>query len=63
LKDKLDQIVAREEGDAFKDALRHHAEIRDRWFLFRTERVHEVMDAWLAENSVTPASPPPWRER
>jgi len=63
LKDKLGQLVAREDGDAFKDELRHHAEVRDRWFLFRSDRVHEVMDAWLSENKVTPASVPPWRER
>jgi hypothetical protein len=63
LKDKLGDLVAREDGDGFKDALRQHAEVRDRWFLFRSERVHEVMDAWLEENHVTPAAPPPWKER
>ncbi|HJQ97307.1 MAG TPA: UPF0158 family protein [Candidatus Polarisedimenticolaceae bacterium] len=63
LKDKLGDLVAREDGNGFKDQLRHHAEVRDRWFLFRSERVHEVMDAWLEENRVTPAGPPPWKER
>ena len=63
LKVKLVDFVSREDGDGFKDELRHHAGVRDRWFLFRSERVHEVMDAWLSENKVTPASVPPWRER
>src|SRR5262249_25241680 len=36
LKDKLGDLVAREDGDGFKDQLRHHAEVRDRWFLFRS---------------------------
>jgi len=63
LKVKLVDFVSREDGDGFKDELRHHAGVRDRWFLFRSERVHEVMDVWLSENKVTPASVPPWRER
>lgn len=61
LKEKLLDLVAQGPPQAFKDELRHHAEVRDRWFLFRSERVHEVMDAWLEEHKVTPATPPPWK--
>ena len=50
LKDELGTLIAKEDGDGFREELRHHAEIRDRWFLFRSERVHEVMSAWLADN-------------
>jgi len=63
VKNMLGDLVAQGDGDGFKDALRTHAEARDRWFLFRSERLHEVMDAWLTENQVTPAAPPPWKER
>jgi hypothetical protein len=63
LKAKLDKFVAGEDGNGFKDELRHHAEVRDRWFLFRSERVHEVMAAWLEEHQLTAATPPPWKER
>src|SRR5215831_1726162 len=59
VKNMLGDLVAQGDGDGFKDALRTHAEARDRWFLFRSERLHEVMDAWLTENKVTPAAPPP----
>lgn len=61
LKDKLIECVTQESQQAFKDGLRNHAEVRDRWFLFRTERLHEVMDAWLDEHKVNPASKPPWK--
>lgn len=46
---------------AFRDALRGHAAERDRWFLYRTERLHEAVDAWLDANNVHAAEPPPWR--
>jgi len=61
LKEKLSDLVAQGPPQLFKDELRHHAEVRDRWFLFRSERVHEVMDAWMATNKIFPASPPPWK--
>jgi uncharacterized protein UPF0158 len=61
LKDKLVECVTQGSPQAFKDGLRNHAEVRDRWFLFRSERLHDVMDAWLDEHKVNPASPPPWK--
>jgi hypothetical protein len=61
LKEKLLDLVAQGPPQAFKDEMRHHAEVRDRWFLFRSERVHEVMDAWLDEHKVIPATKSPWK--
>lgn len=61
LKEKLLDIVTRAEPQAFKDELRPHADVRDRWFLFHSERVHEVMGAWLDEHKVLTASQPPWK--
>ena len=61
MKDKLGTLVGQADGEAFKDELRHNATLRDKWFLFRTERLHEVMDAWLDVHNVNPASPPPWK--
>mgnify|MGYP003693722103 CR=1 FL=1 len=54
-------VVAEGPPHGFKDLLRHHADVRDRWFLFRSERLHEVMDSWMASNKISPASTPPWR--
>jgi len=61
LKETLADLVASGPPQKFKDELRHHADVRDRWFRFRTERLHEVMDAWMESNKISPASPPPWR--
>jgi hypothetical protein len=61
LKEKLLDVVAQGPPQKFKDELRQHGEIRDRWFRFRSERLHEVMDAWLDEHKVSAATPPPWK--
>src|SRR5262245_53347814 len=61
LKTSLVELIADGPPHGFKDLLRHHAEVRDRWFLFRSERLHEVMDTWMASNKINPASPPPWK--
>jgi hypothetical protein len=47
--------------NAFRDELRADEAARDRWFLYRTERLHETVDAWLDANHVHCAEPPPWR--
>ena len=60
-KDKLGDLVIQTNGEGFRDELRHHAEIRDRWFRFRSERLHEVMEAWLDAHHVNPATAPPWK--
>ena len=61
LKETLSDLVAQGPPQKFKDELRHHADVRARWFLFRSERLHEVMDAWMEANKISPASPPPWK--
>jgi hypothetical protein len=61
LKEALSAVVDSGTPHKFKDELRHHADVRARWFLFRSERVHEVMDAWMESNKIHPASPPPWK--
>lgn len=61
LRDALHAAVDRESPEGFRDAVRDDAEVKDRWFLFRAERVHEAMEAWLEEHSVQSAQPPPWR--
>jgi len=61
LKERLLDLIAQGPPPAFKDELRHHADVRDRWFLFRSERLHEVMNAWLESHSVSVATPPLWK--
>ncbi len=47
---------------AFREVIQEHEEARDRWFLYRSERLHERMQAWLDEHEVHLAEPPPWVE-
>ena len=61
LKETLSDLVALGPPQKFKDELRQHADVRARWFLFRSERLHEVMNAWMESNKISPASPPPWK--
>ena len=56
-----DALDGPEPLNAFRDGLRSDAAARDRWFLYRTERLHETVDAWLDANHVHVAEPPPWR--
>ncbi len=57
----LDALDAADPIEAFRESLRLHPAERDRWFFYRTERLHEAVDAWLDANGVHPAEPPPWR--
>jgi hypothetical protein len=47
--------------EAFREVLRHHGTERDRWFLFRSDRIHDTIGTWLDENGVKSTEPPPWK--
>jgi hypothetical protein len=40
--------------------LNRDPELRDAWYLFRSDRLHEMIDAWVAENDLKTTDPPPW---
>ena len=42
------------------DALRDSPQSKDRWYLYRAERLHELIDEWLEQNAVIATDPPPW---
>ncbi len=44
----------------FKDALMAHAEERERWFTYRSERLKTFMDAWLVAHSLRAVPRPAW---
>ena len=58
---ELEAALGREDAEAFREALRPHPGARDRWFLYRSERLHETIDAWLDAHHVHPVAGPPWR--
>jgi hypothetical protein len=43
------------------DLLKRHPDVRDAWYLYRSERIQEMIDEWLRENGVEVIEPPPWR--
>jgi hypothetical protein len=58
---RLDEILSRSAADEFREALRKIEGARERWFAYRTERLHQRIDEWLAANGVATAEPPPWK--
>ncbi len=44
----------------FKDVLMAHAEDRERWFTYRSERLKTFMDAWLTAHSLRAIPRPTW---
>ena len=44
-----------------KELLNTHDEARDRWFFYRSERLHEAINAWIDANNVKVSGPPPWK--
>lgn len=56
----LESLDSDDPFQAFREVLMDDAEGRDAWFLFRSDRIHESIDAWLAANEIVPTEPPPW---
>jgi hypothetical protein len=46
---------------ALSDVLNRNPEVRDAWYLYRSERVYDRIDEWLAENGIEAADAPPWK--
>ncbi len=46
----------------FKDVLLHYPEERERWFSYRSNRLHAYMNEWLEEKGIETETPPPWGE-
>jgi len=53
--------VTDDPAKALGDVLKRHPAVRDRWYLYRAERLHEWMDQWLEAHGVTAVDPPHWR--
>lgn len=47
-------------AEAVIEALNMHAEGKERWYLYRAERLHEAVAAWLDEEGIAVSEPPPW---
>jgi Uncharacterised protein family (UPF0158) len=46
----------------FKDVLMTYGPERERWFVFRSERLRTFMEAWLAAHAIKPVNRPAWAD-
>ena len=46
---------------AIRDLMAEHADVRDRWYVYRSERLREQIDRWLETHEIEITDPPPWR--
>ena len=44
------------------DVLNRFPEGKDTWYAYRTDRVQEHIDGWIADQGIDFTDPPPWRE-
>jgi hypothetical protein len=50
-----------EPADEVADVFADHPEAGERWYRFRSDRIHDLIDRWLAEHQVAVVEEPPWR--
>lgn len=50
-----------EPAPAVIDALTEFPEAKDDWYRYRADRLHDLIDQWLAENEIETTLPPPWK--
>jgi hypothetical protein len=63
LRDKLAQAIdGKGAFRRFKDVLMNYAEEREKWFVFRSERLRTFMEAWLAAHAIKAAVRPVWAD-
>jgi hypothetical protein len=48
-------------ADELCSILNRHPQVRDEWYRFRADRLHEEIDGWLEDHGIVPVDPPPWR--
>lgn len=59
---KLQSALASDDpAPAIIDALQEHPEDKDRWYAFRADCLHEMIEDWIVENGIAVIDPPPWK--
>ena len=48
-------------AQGLRSVLNRNSEVRDAWFLYRSNRVHDRIETWLTEHEIEFTAPPPWR--
>jgi hypothetical protein len=58
---ELADAIDAKDPNRVRDVLNRNPEVRDAWYAYRFDRLHEMIDEWLAKNGVEPTDPPPWK--
>ena len=63
LRDRLTQAIdGKGAFRRFKDVLMSFAPERERWFVFRSERLRTFMEAWSTAHAIKPVARPEWQD-
>jgi len=46
---------------AIRELMQEHADVRDAWYVYRSERLREQIDRWIETHELQLSEPPPWR--
>jgi hypothetical protein len=58
---QLDEALSAEDPvPAVIEVLNQFPEGKDRWYQYRTDRLHEMIEAWLERQGIAYTDPPPW---
>ena len=44
------------------EVMRETPEGKDRWYVYRSDCLHDLIQAWLQKNEITPTDDPPWSD-
>ena len=58
---RLKQALDQETGEAFRETLRQIEGARESWFVYRADRLHQLIEQWLEESGVSVSGTPPWK--
>lgn len=48
-------------AEALGAILNANTDVRDDWYIYRSEQIQGLIDRWLTENEIRIVGPPPWR--
>ena len=48
--------------EAVIEVLNRHPEGKGTWYEYRTDRLHEHIEAWIDDRGIAYTNPPPWRQ-
>jgi hypothetical protein len=54
-------VAAEDPPEVLSQVLNDNPEVRDAWYLYRTDRLREMIEEWLEANGIEAVTPPPWK--